>query len=105
LAGLLVHELAAVLFLDLVGVQNDLGALGGLEGPASDLEVLKNDKSLRSTGIEGLEGVLDTVATLPVSREISSKYLLMSFFSWMNLTFPSVSLESSMAWLKPFSPP
>ena len=29
----------------------------------------------------------------------------MSFFSWMNFTEPSVSAESSMAWLKPFSPP
>ena len=43
--------------------------------------------------------------TLPVSCEISSKYPLISFFSWMNLTLPSVSAASSIAWLKPFSPP
>ena len=36
---------------------------------------------------------------------ISSKYLPISFSSWMNLTLPSVSEDSSMAWLKPFSPP
>ena len=41
----------------------------------------------------------------PVSWEISSKYLEMSFFSCTNLTFCSVSEESSIAWLKPFSPP
>lgn len=28
-----------------------------------------------------------------------------SFFSWMNLTLVSTSADSSMAWLKPFSPP
>ena len=28
-----------------------------------------------------------------------------SFFSWMNLTFPSASEASSIAWLNPFSPP
>ena len=28
-----------------------------------------------------------------------------SFFSLTNLTFPSVSAESSMAWENPFSPP
>ena len=42
---------------------------------------------------------------LPVSCEISSKYLEISFFSCTNLTFESVSAESSIAWLKPFSPP
>ncbi len=34
---------------------------------------------------------------LPVSCEISSKYLEMSFFSCTNLTFESVSDESSIA--------
>lgn len=29
----------------------------------------------------------------------------MSFFSCMNLTFASESEDSSIAWLKPFSPP
>ena len=36
---------------------------------------------------------------------ISSKNLLMRRFSWTNFTFASVSDDSSMAWLKPFSPP
>jgi hypothetical protein len=31
--------------------------------------------------------------------------LWMSFFSWTNLTFESDSAASSIAWLKPFSPP
>jgi len=31
---------------------------------------------------------------LPVSCEISSKYLEMSFFSWMNLTLASDSAHS-----------
>lgn len=65
---------------------------------------------------------------LPVSCEISSKYLEIRRFScatsrhvigylpwqmgsggelctWMNFTFASVSAHSSIAWLKPFSPP
>ena len=41
----------------------------------------------------------------PVSCEISSKYLEISFFSCTNFTFVSVSEESSIAWLNPFSPP
>ena len=32
-------------------------------------------------------------------------HLLISRFSCTNLTFASVSADSSMAWLKPFSPP
>lgn len=32
-------------------------------------------------------------------------HLPMSFFSWMNLTLERTSAESSIAWLKPFSPP
>ncbi len=42
---------------------------------------------------------------LPVSCEISSKNLEIRRFSWTNLTLASASAESSMAWLKPFSPP
>jgi hypothetical protein len=34
---------------------------------------------------------------LPVSCEISSKYLLTSFFSWMNLTLDRHSADSSIA--------
>merc|ERR1719343_1786570 len=39
---------------------------------------------------------------LPVSCATSSKKLVISFFSWMNLTFLSVSEDNSIAWLKPF---
>lgn len=65
---------------------------------------------------------------LPVSCEISSKYLKcnkrqqiskitmflnvniltylpINFFSWMNFTFCKDSAANSIAWLKPFSPP
>ena len=42
---------------------------------------------------------------LPVSCEISSKNLEIRRFSWTNLTLARASAESSMAWLKPFSPP
>jgi hypothetical protein len=42
---------------------------------------------------------------LPVSWLISSKNLLISRFSCTNLTLLSMSAASSMAWLKPFSPP
>lgn len=42
---------------------------------------------------------------LPVSCEISSKNLEMRRFSWTNLTFARAPAESSIAWLKPFSPP
>jgi len=40
-----------------------------------------------------------------VSWLISSKNFEMSRFSCTNLTLASVSALSSMAWLKPFSPP
>jgi len=64
LAGLLVHELAAVLLLLLVGVKNDLTARGRLEGPAGDFQVLENDQSLGGTGIKSTESVFNTVANL-----------------------------------------
>jgi hypothetical protein len=35
----------------------------------------------------------------------SSAHLLISRFSCTNFTLASVSADSSMAWLKPFSPP
>uniref|UniRef100_A0A2P2L101 Uncharacterized protein n=1 Tax=Rhizophora mucronata TaxID=61149 RepID=A0A2P2L101_RHIMU len=42
---------------------------------------------------------------LPVSWLISSKYFPIKRFSWINFTFDRISADSSMAWLKPFSPP
>ena len=59
----------------------------------------KND--LRQGGI--LTFTPNTI--LPVSWLISSKKRLISFFSCTNLTLASVSPASSIAWLKPFSPP
>lgn len=35
----------------------------------------------------------------------NKEILPMSFFSWMNLTLDRTSADSSIAWLKPFSPP
>ncbi|KAI6766521.1 hypothetical protein HG531_011743 [Fusarium graminearum] len=65
LAGLLVEELVSVaLLLLLGGVEDDLATVVVLENPAGDLKVLKDDKSLDSTQLKGLEGILDTVADL-----------------------------------------
>jgi hypothetical protein len=42
---------------------------------------------------------------LPVSWLISSKKRLIRRFSCTNLTLDSMSADSSIAWLNPFSPP
>lgn len=69
LAGLLIEELVSVaLLLLLGGVEDDLSAVAVLENPAGDLEVLKDNESLDSTELKGLEGVLDTVAYLTSIR-------------------------------------
>ncbi|KAJ6319694.1 hypothetical protein OIU78_015166 [Salix suchowensis] len=41
----------------------------------------------------------------PVSWLISSKYFPIKRFSCINFTFDRISADSSIAWLKPFSPP
>ena len=65
LASLLVEELVAVaLLLLLGGVEDDITAVAVPEDPAGDLEVLKDDESLDSTELKGLEGVINTVADL-----------------------------------------
>jgi hypothetical protein len=64
LSSLLVHEDAAVRLLRLGGVEDDFRACRALQHPASDFQVLKDDQSLGSTCLEGLEGVVDTVADL-----------------------------------------
>lgn len=62
LLGLFVHEQGTVLGLLLLGgVQGDQVSVGVLENPAVDLQVLKDDESLNSTELEGLECVVDTV--------------------------------------------
>ena len=62
LARLLVREHLAVGFLALVGVQDDFGAGGGFQDPASDLQVLVHDQCLAGTGLHGFESVFDAVA-------------------------------------------
>ena len=62
LAGFLVHKKGAVLGLLLLGgVQGDQVAVGVLEDPAVDLQILEDDESLNSTKLKSLEGVVDTV--------------------------------------------
>lgn len=62
LASFLVHEEGAVLGLLLLGgVQGDQVAVGVLEDPSVDLQVLEDDESLNSTKLKSLEGVVDTV--------------------------------------------
>lgn len=40
-----------------------------------------------------------------ITNDFLKKISPINFFSWINLTFCKDSAASSMAWLKPFSPP
>jgi hypothetical protein len=64
LASVLVHEYASVLLHQLGGVQNHLGAVGRLEDPASDFQILKDNQCLGCASLESFESVVDAVADL-----------------------------------------
>lgn len=64
LAGLLIHELAAVGLLLLVGVEDDFATRGGLESPAGHFQILEDDQSLGGTSVQSFKSILNTVADL-----------------------------------------
>ena len=127
----LVHEVGGVLLLLQREVLDHRLAGGRVhQHVAVDLQVLPHDERLHRPHVQTLQRVLHPEAKLPRilanlvevpaqgrgggceapgqrqhTCRAAGTHLAMSFFSWMNFTFARMSVDNSMAWLNPFSPP